>query len=143
MDYYIKLYSTVEDFDNRNPCDQFTTIGIDTIGTAVEMAKENLDLTCADPIAVVKVESDDQEEIEVRVAVKRDMFKLTWDNSALDIYIDNGDDKDPIQVAYWVSDEWEEDSETVTPTMITVMELFYTDPEEIFKRLNLPYLLVD
>jgi len=143
MDYYIKLYSTVEDFENRNPCDHFTNSAITTMEDAIKVATSYLDVTRPKPIAVVKVESDDQEEIEIFTAIRKHNFRLTWDGCALDIYIENGEDKDPTTVVYWVSDEWEEDSETVTPAMMTAMELYFTKPQELFNRLNLPYHLVD
>ena len=144
MEYYIKTYSTLDDFENRNPFDHYNLDAeFITIDGAVDLAIKQLDVKSKNPIEVVKVESDDHEEIEVRIAISKNRFKLTWDGEALDIYIDNGADKDPTTITYWVSDEWLEDSESVTPAMITAMELFYTNPEELFNRLNLPYVLVD
>ena len=53
-------------------------------------------------------------------------LKLARDSESLNIYIDNGDDKDPTHICYWYFEEWEEDAELVVPAMLTAMELFYT-----------------
>jgi len=141
MKYCLKVYKSKEDFENRI-YDKINE-GYDSMGDALIGARLALEGESGVSYQSAKVESDDQEEIEIRVGIQRDRFKLTWDGCALDIYIENGFDKDPTTVVYWVSDEWEEDPETVVPAMMTAMELFYNNPEELFSRINLPYLLVD
>ena len=64
-------------------------------------------------------------------------IKLARDESSLNIYIDNGDDKEPTQVCYWHEDEWLEDAESVVPAMLTAMELFYTNKPELLRRLKI------
>jgi hypothetical protein len=64
-------------------------------------------------------------------------LKLTRDDESLNIYIDNGDDQDPTHICYWHFEEWEEDAETVVPAMLTAMELFYTNPQELLNRLGI------
>jgi len=142
MKYCLKVYKSKEDFENR--IYERINEGYDSMEAALIDARRALEGKLGSiTYQSAKVESDDQEEIEIRVGIKKDRFKLTWDGYALDIYIENGEDKDPTTVVYWVDDEWEEDPETVVPAMVTAMELFYTDPEKIFEKLNLPYLLVD
>lgn len=64
-------------------------------------------------------------------------LKIARDGESLNIYIDNGDDKEPTHVAYWHEDEWLEDAETVVPAMLIAMELFYTNPKELLNRLGI------
>jgi hypothetical protein len=52
-------------------------------------------------------------------------LKLSKDSYSLNIFVDNGEDKDPTHIVYWTEDEWLEDAETVVPAMLTAMELFY------------------
>ena len=75
--------------------------------------------------------------------VAKENFKLVRDEESLNIYIDNGDDRDPTHVVYWHMDEWLEDSESVTGAMLNAMELFYTNPQKLLDTLKLPYYLVD
>lgn len=63
-------------------------------------------------------------------------MKLARDNESLNIYIDLGEDKEPIHICYWHIDEWLEDAETVVGAMLVAMELFYTDKEELLNRLG-------
>lgn len=62
-------------------------------------------------------------------------LKLTIDNESVDIYIDNGDDKDPLQICYWHIDEWEEDSE-VAISIFKAIELYYTNPKKLITTLK-------
>ena len=64
-------------------------------------------------------------------------LKLSRDDESLNIYIDNGEDKEPTHVCYWHEDEWLDDPETVVPAMLAAIELFYTNPQELFNRLGL------
>jgi len=64
-------------------------------------------------------------------------IKLAIDSESLNIYIDNGQDKEPTHVVYWHKDEWIEDSESVTPAIIQAINLFYTDKKELLKRVGL------
>lgn len=63
-------------------------------------------------------------------------LKLSIDTESVNIYIDNGEDKEPTHVVYWHEDEWLEDSETVTPSIIQAINLFYTDKKELLKRVG-------
>ena len=64
-------------------------------------------------------------------------LKLSIDSESVNIYIDNGEDKEPTHVVYWHEDEWIEDSESVTPAIIQAINLFYTDKKELLNRLGL------
>ena len=59
---------------------------------------------------------------------------LSIDNESVSIYIDNGEQ--PIHVAYWHFEEWEEDAETVVPAMLTAIDLFHRDKELLLKTLG-------
>ena len=62
-------------------------------------------------------------------------IKLVIDNESVNIYYDNGDDKEPIHICYWHIDEWEEDSD-VAIAIFKAIELFYTNKIELLNRLN-------
>ena len=66
-----------------------------------------------------------------------DRMKLSIDSESVNIYIDNGEDKEPTHVVYWHEDEWLEDSKTVTPAIIQAINLFYTNKQELLDRINL------
>ena len=53
-------------------------------------------------------------------------LKIARDSESLNIYVDNGEEKDPTHIVYWTEDEWLEDAELVVPAMLTATELFYT-----------------
>ena len=63
-------------------------------------------------------------------------LKLSIDSESVNIYIDNGKDKEPSHVVYWHEDEWIEDPETVTLAVIQAINLFYTDKKELLKKLG-------
>jgi len=63
-------------------------------------------------------------------------LKLAIDEVSVNIYIDNGDDKEPTHIVYWHEDEWLEDPQTTTPAIIQAIHLFYTDKNELLKRLG-------
>jgi len=55
-------------------------------------------------------------------------LKLTIDQESVNIYIDNGENKDPTNICYWHIDEWEEDSE-VAISIFNAIQLYYTKPK--------------
>ena len=63
-----------------------------------------------------------------------DNLKLDIDNESLNIYVDCGEDKEPIHVCYWHIDEVEEDA-TVAFSMINAVNLFYTNKELLLETL--------
>lgn len=64
-----------------------------------------------------------------------EVIKLTIDQESVNIYIDKGDDQEPIHVVYWHLDEVEEDA-TVALAMCNAIDLFHTDPGELLDRIN-------
>jgi len=62
-------------------------------------------------------------------------LKLAIDNESVNIYIDNGDDEEPIHVVYWHLDEVEEDASVVI-SIANAIDLFYRDPKELLSRLD-------
>ena len=62
-------------------------------------------------------------------------LKLAIDNESVNIYIDNGDDEEPIHVVYWHLDEVEEDA-SVAISIANAIDLFYRDPKELLSRLD-------
>ena len=63
-------------------------------------------------------------------------LKLSIDRESLNIYFDQGEDKEPIHVVYWHIDEVEEDA-TVAISMVNAVHLFYTNPKELLAKANL------
>ena len=62
-------------------------------------------------------------------------LKLTIDQESVNIYIDNGEDKEPTHICYWHIEEWEEDSE-VAISIFNAIQLYYTKPKKLLKLLN-------
>jgi hypothetical protein len=62
-------------------------------------------------------------------------LKLAIDDESVNIYIDNGDDEEPIHVVYWHLDEIEEDA-SVAISIANAIDLFYRDPKELLSRLD-------
>ena len=63
-------------------------------------------------------------------------LNLCIDSESVNIYIDKGDDVEPIQIVYWHEDEWLEDAETVVPAMLNAIDLFHRDPYQLFVLLG-------
>jgi hypothetical protein len=61
-------------------------------------------------------------------------MKLVIDNESVNIYIDNGDDKEPTHVCYWHLDEVEEDS-SVAISIANAINLFHTDKSKLVETL--------
>jgi len=62
-------------------------------------------------------------------------LKLSIDSESVNIYIDNGDEREPTHIVYWHLDEIEEDA-SVAISMAYAIHLFYADREELFKRIT-------
>lgn len=67
-------------------------------------------------------------------------LKLVRDSESINIFIDNGEDYDPLHVIYWHVDEWLEDAESVVPAIMEAMELFYTDKKKLLNKLNISFV---
>ena len=63
-------------------------------------------------------------------------LKLAIDQESVNIYIDNGDDKDPTHVVYWHLEEVEEDA-SVAISIANAIDLFHTNPKELLKKVSL------
>ena len=63
-------------------------------------------------------------------------MKIDIDSESLHIFIDNGEDKEPISICYWHIDEVEEDS-SVCISMIKAIHLFHTDKQKLVDMLIL------
>jgi len=61
-------------------------------------------------------------------------MKLAIDNESVNIYIDNGDDKEPTHVCYWHLDEVEEDS-SVAISIANAINLFHTDKSKLVETI--------
>lgn len=57
-------------------------------------------------------------------------LKLAIDQESVNIYIDNGDDKEPLHILYWHIDEREEDP-TVIISICNAIQMFYTDKQKL------------
>lgn len=69
-------------------------------------------------------------------------LKLTIDNESVNIYIDNGDGKEPTHIAYWHADECEEDG-TVMCSVATAIQYYYTDPQKLLETLGYDYQIIN
>ena len=66
-----------------------------------------------------------------------DNLKLAIDSESINIYIDNGDDKEPTHVVYWHEDEWLENPDMVVPAILRAIDLFVHDPKKLLETLNI------
>lgn len=62
-------------------------------------------------------------------------LKLSIDSESVNIYFDNGDDKEPTHVVYWHLDEVEEDS-SVAISIANAINLYHTNPKELLNKLG-------
>jgi|TARA_R100000479_G_C6304886_1_gene171710 hypothetical protein len=62
-------------------------------------------------------------------------IKLAIDQESVNIYIDNGEDKEPTHICYWHSDEWEEDI-TIIPSIFNAIQMFYTDKQKLINTIK-------
>ena len=63
-------------------------------------------------------------------------MKLAIDSESVNIYIDNGDDKEPTHIVYWHLDEVEEDP-GVAISIARAIELYFTNQEELLEKLKI------
>jgi len=61
-------------------------------------------------------------------------MKLSIDNESVNIYIDNGDTREPSHICYWHLDEVEEDS-SVAISIANAINLFHTDKLKLIETL--------
>ena len=57
------------------------------------------------------------------------------DSESVNIYIDNGDDKEPTHIVYWHLDEVEEDA-SVAISIANAINLYHTNPKELLNKLG-------
>jgi hypothetical protein len=72
----------------------------------------------------------------VKIQGKTKRLSLSIDSESVNVYIDNGATKEPLQVCYWHIDEVIEDGEVAVP-MINAVHLYHTNPQELIDRLKL------
>lgn len=65
-----------------------------------------------------------------------DNLKIDIDNESVNIWIDRGEDTDPISVCYWHLDEFIEDGEVAIP-MAKAVQLYYTNPKRLIETLGI------
>ena len=61
-------------------------------------------------------------------------MKLAIDSESVNIYIDNGENREPSHICYWHIDEVEEDS-SVAISMVNAINLFHTNKLELIETL--------
>jgi len=64
-------------------------------------------------------------------------LKIAIDSESVNIYIDKyeGDEEEPIHIAYWSECEWEEDASMI-PSIMRAIELFYTNQKLLLETLG-------
>jgi hypothetical protein len=60
-------------------------------------------------------------------------LKLSIDEESVEVYIDRGNDKDPITIVYWHLEEVEEDA-NVAISIANAIHLYHTNPRELVKN---------
>lgn len=61
---------------------------------------------------------------------KKEKLSISIDGESLNIYVDNGETKDPTHVVYWHIEEVVEDAD-IAISMVKAVQLFYTDPQQL------------
>jgi len=72
---------------------------------------------------------------QVVINGEKKMLSISLDKESLNIYVDNGDTKEPTHICYWHIEEVEEDA-NVSISMINAVHLFHTNPQELINRLK-------
>lgn len=67
---------------------------------------------------------------------KEQELSISIDEESVNIYVDNGEEIDPLHIVYWHLDEVEEDA-NVAISMANAIHLYYTNPQELVDRLGL------
>lgn len=62
-------------------------------------------------------------------------LKLKIYQESVNIYLDNGKDKEPTDVVYWHIDEWKNDP-TVALSIFNAIQIFYTDKEKLIQMIK-------
>jgi hypothetical protein len=57
-------------------------------------------------------------------------LKLAIDGESVNIYIDKGEDKEPIHIVYWHLDEVEEDA-NVAISIANAIHLYHSNPQKL------------
>lgn len=71
-----------------------------------------------------------------RVDLLINKMDIAIDSESVNIYIDNGDEEEPIHVCYWHIDEVHEDP-SVSISMCKAVQLFYLDRVKLLTVLGL------
>ena len=67
---------------------------------------------------------------------KHQLLSISIDSESVNIYVDNGDDKEPLHVVYWHLDEVEEDA-SVAISIANAIHLYHTNPQVLVDKLGL------
>ncbi len=63
-------------------------------------------------------------------------LELSIDSECVNIYVENGEGKEPLHVVYWHIDEVEEDA-NVAISIANAIHLYYSDPQSLIDKLGL------
>jgi hypothetical protein len=66
---------------------------------------------------------------------KHQMLSISIDQESVNIYVDNGEDKEPLHIVYWHLDEVEEDA-SVAISIANTIHLYHTNPQELIDKLG-------
>lgn len=92
------------------------------------------------PLSNVVMTIDEEDDLKYAndnyFKVQPEDLQLSIDNESVNIYFEPPDGKtDPLHVVYWHLDEVEEDA-SVALTIANAIQLFYTNPAELLKRIS-------
>lgn len=63
-------------------------------------------------------------------------LELSIDNESVNIYVDNGEYKEPLHIVYWHLEEVEEDA-NVAISIANAIHLYHTNPQLLIDKLGL------
>ena len=65
----------------------------------------------------------------------KELLSIAIDNESVNIYVDKGEDNEPLHIVYWHIDEVDEDS-SVAISIVTAVQLYYTNPQLLIDTLK-------
>lgn len=119
-----ELYENGENLEISNSAEIYDVISIDEQG--FEIFGDDLEFLMFDYI--VDVQSVDY------IKQHYNRMSLSIDNESVNIYIDNGESKEPTHICYWHIDEVEEDS-SVAISIANAINLFHTNKLKLIETL--------
>ena len=67
--------------------------------------------------------------------IEKNNLKLIIEEESVNIYVDNGEDKESTHICYWHINEWMEDGK-VAISIFNAIQMFYTDKQKLINTIT-------